>query len=199
VFLGDYIDRGPHSSRVAQYLQLLGKQRPCRFLMGNHEQLMLDAIAEREAIPNWLTNGGTTTLISYGTSHREWAGGQDRHAFLGKHLQWYANLALYWEDDHTIYVHAGIDVGISDMRSQDRETLLWIRDKFFRNAKQWSGKQVVFGHTPTRSMGLSGKTIFASERCFGIDTGCVYGGYLTAWDSETHAVWQERSTFPPTP
>jgi len=197
VFLGDYIDRGPHSSRVAQYLQLLGKQRPCRFLMGNHERMMLDAIEDRQIVPHWLMNGGTTTLISYGTSQRDWAGAKDRRVFLGKHLAFYAGLSLYWEDEQTIYVHAGIDVGIHDMRAQSPETLLWIRDKFFNNAHLWSGKQIVFGHTPTRTLGLSGKQIFQKERFFGIDTGCVYGGYLTAWDSETHRLWQERSAFPP--
>jgi serine/threonine protein phosphatase 1 len=197
VFLGDYIDRGPRSAGVVQYLLALGKQRPCRFLMGNHEHLMMTAVVEPEAIPHWLVNGGGPTLISYGTSQREWQTAPDRRTFLGKHHAFYKNLALYWEDDDTIYVHAGIDVGISNMRSQEPEVLLWIRDKFFRNAERWSGKQVVFGHTPTRTMGLSGKTIFQSHQFFGIDTGCVYGGYLTAWHSRTHEVWQERSNFPP--
>ncbi len=197
VFLGDYIDRGPHSAGVAAYLIALGKRRPCRFLMGNHELLMMTATVETEAISQWLYNGGNTTLISYGTNQRQWAGSGQRRDFLGAHHAFYKGLELYHEDDDTIYVHAGIDVGISDMRAQDPEVLLWIRDKFFRQADQWHGKQVVFGHTPTRSMGLSGKAIFQNGRFFGIDTGCVYGGYLTAMDSRSHQLWQERSTFPP--
>lgn len=197
VFLGDYIDRGPHSAGVVQYLLALAKHRPCRFLMGNHEELMMVAAVDPESIPHWLGNGGGPTLISYGTAPREWSQAEDRRAFLGTHHGFYKNLALYWEDEDTLYVHAGIDVRVSDMRLQQREVLLWIREKFFLQAKAWHGKQVVFGHTPTRSMGLSGKTIFQSEHFFGIDTGCVYGGYLTAWHSGTHELWQERSDFPP--
>jgi serine/threonine protein phosphatase 1 len=197
VFLGDYIDRGPQSAGVVQYLIALGKRRPCHFLMGNHELLMMTAVVETEAISHWLYNGGTTTLISYGTNQRQWAGNSERRSFLGPHHAFYKALELYWEDQDTIYVHAGVDVGISDMKAQDPETLLWIREKFFRNAHQWRGKQIIFGHTPTRTLGLSGKAIFNNERFYGIDTGCVYGGYLTAMDSRTHQLWQERSTFPP--
>jgi serine/threonine protein phosphatase 1 len=197
VFLGDYIDRGPHAAGVVQYLLALAKQRPCRFLMGNHEQLMMAAAVELESIPHWLTNGGGATLISYGTSSREWSQSADRRAVLGAHHRFYKNLAFYWEDEDTIYVHAGIDIRVADLRLQDPEVLLWIREKFYLQAKLWAGKQVVFGHTPTRSMGLSGNTIFRNERFFGIDTGCVYGGFLTAWHSGSHQLWQERSDFPP--
>jgi len=197
IFLGDYIDRGPESAGVVQYLSVLAKRRPCRFLMGNHERLMMTAIVEPETTPQWLINGGAATLVSYGTTPREWARAAERRAFLGGHHEFYKNLEFYREDDDTIYVHAGIDVRVTEMRLQDPETLLWIREKFFSRAKEWSGKQVVFGHTPTLSMGLSGKTIFHRERFFGIDTGCVYGGYLTAWHSRTHELWQERSGFPP--
>jgi serine/threonine protein phosphatase 1 len=197
VFLGDYIDRGPHSAGVVQYLLALAKRRPCRFLMGNHEQLMMAAVVEPESIPHWLMNGGAPTLVSYGTAPRAWSLAGDRRAFLGQHHGFYKTLAFYWEDEDTIYVHAGIDVRVADMRLQEPEILLWIREQSYLQAKAWSGKQVVFGHTPTRSMGLGGKTVFHEERFFGIDTGCVYGGYLTAWHSRTHELWQERSDFPP--
>jgi serine/threonine protein phosphatase 1 len=197
VFLGDYVDRGPHSAGVVAYLLALAQTRSCRFLMGNHERLMLDALADDQAIPSWLINGGTTTLISYGTTQREWSGSADRRALLRVHGAFYDKLEPYWEDAETIYVHAGVDVRIADMRDQRDEVLLWIREPFFRHAADWHGKQVVFGHTPTRSMGLPDKTIFRDGPFFGIDTGCVYGGYLTALDTRTHQVWQQRSDFPP--
>jgi serine/threonine protein phosphatase 1 len=200
VFLGDYIDRGPQSAGVVAYLLSLRKAgRPCRFLMGNHEQMLLKSLVQTEAISLWLYNGGTPTLISYGTHPRTWMHAPQRQDFLGSHHAFYQGLELYVEDEDTIYVHAGIDLGIADMRLQDPDVLLWIRDKFYHHATAWHGKQVIFGHTPTRSMGLSGKAIFQEGNFYGIDTGCVYGGYLTAIDSRTHELWQEPSTFPPSP
>ena len=39
IFIGDYIDRGPQSREVVEYLLTL-KSR-CVFLMGNHERMLL--------------------------------------------------------------------------------------------------------------------------------------------------------------
>ncbi len=191
VFLGDYVDRGPHSAEVIRYLKQLAKQRKCRFLMGNHEWLMLHAIGEDEAIPHWIANGANTTLHSYGVDFARWPRLQRRGAFLAEDHAFFSSLPYYHEDEATIFVHAGIDTGIADMRVQDPEVLIWIRDKFFRNAEQWRGKEVIFGHTPTTSMGLPARQIFKQHRFYGIDTGCVYGGYLTAIDSRTHQLYQE--------
>jgi serine/threonine protein phosphatase 1 len=191
VFLGDYIDRGPQSAGVVRYLRQLAEQRPCRFLMGNHEWLMLNAIVEDDAIAPWIMNGGNPTLHSYGVDFARWPRSPERGAFLARDADFFRNLAYYHEDETTIFVHAGIDTGIADMRVQDPEVLIWIRDKFFRNAAGWKGKEVIFGHTPTMSMGLPARHIFQQHRFYGIDTGCVYGGYLTAIDSRTHQLYQQ--------
>lgn len=191
VFLGDYVDRGPESAQVIDYIKELSKKRPCRLLMGNHEVLMVKAIQDEKAIPLWLYNGGDATLKSYGLSAADWVGSTDRSALLPGFMDFFGTLALYHEDDSVIYVHAGIDVSIEKMAEQDSEVLLWIRDKFFRNSAKWLGKPVVFGHTPTRTMGLDPGTIFKMGSFYGIDTGCVYGGYLTALDTTTFALYQE--------
>ena len=75
VTLGDHIDRGPDSRGVLdQLLDLAGR---CRLvpLLGNHEELLNDALADLSALRRWLTLGGTTTLRSYG-----WAPGGPRRA-----------------------------------------------------------------------------------------------------------------------
>lgn len=47
VFLGDYIDRGPDSRGVIEYLiRLRERFSDTIFLQGNHERLMLDALTE---------------------------------------------------------------------------------------------------------------------------------------------------------
>jgi serine/threonine protein phosphatase 1 len=195
IFLGDYVDRGPHSAGVLRYLRRLARERPCRFLKGNHEDLMLQAIADPGAIELWLINGGGATLRSYGLEPREWARSPARGAFLGEDREFVAALELYVEDDRTIFVHAGIDVREQDMARQNPQVLMWIREPFFRGAGAWQGKEIIFGHTPTLAMGLPHGEIFHSRALFGIDTGCVYGGVLTAIDSRTHALYQERSDF----
>jgi serine/threonine protein phosphatase 1 len=163
--------------------------------MGNHEDLMLKAIRDSGAVDLWLVNGGSETLRSYGADPRQWAASADRGAFLEKDRAFVEGLELYVEDDKTIYVHAGIDVREPDMTRQKRQVLLWIREPFFRAAGAWKGKEVIFGHTPTRTMGLPHDQIFRNRAFIGIDTGCVYGGVLTAIHSRTHALYQERSGF----
>ena len=46
VFLGDYVDRGPQSAQVIDYLKDLARQRHCRFFMGNHEVMSESFLAK---------------------------------------------------------------------------------------------------------------------------------------------------------
>ena len=79
-----------------------------------------------------------------------------RAAFLPADVvAWMRELPYFYEDEHAIYVHAGIK------RTQDdgfphpaevtpKRALLWLRDRdFFEN---YRGKLVVFGHTTTRTL-----------------------------------------------
>jgi serine/threonine protein phosphatase 1 len=195
IFLGDYIDRGPYSAGVIRYLRHLAKDRPCRFLKGNHEDLMENAIADAGEIDLWLANGGRATLASYGVDWREWSRQKDRGAFLGKDRPFFDPLEYYVEDEDSIFVHAGVDPHEPDLTKQKPQVLMWIREAFFLNSALWKGKQIFFGHTPTHSMGLLEGEIFHARRLYGIDTGCVYGGALTAIESRTHRIFQERSDF----
>src|SRR5262249_48275007 len=70
VTLGDYIDRGPNSRGVLDRLLRLAGQ--CRLvpLLGNHEEALLDALQEKDALRRWLTLGGAGTLRSYGGAPR---------------------------------------------------------------------------------------------------------------------------------
>ena len=73
--LGDYIDRGPDSKGVIDYiwqLQKEGYQVNC--LRGNHEQMMLRAAFVENKLDHWMRNGGETTLFSFGNTSvaNEW-------------------------------------------------------------------------------------------------------------------------------
>lgn len=195
VFLGDYVDRGPQSAQVIAYVETLRDERPCRLLMGNHEALMAAAIKLREEVPIWLYNGGDTTLASYGQEARQWPRLPEGERELPGFAEFFSSLALYHEDDTAIYVHAGLDVAVPRLEDQDPNVLLWVRDRFFRNAGRWQGKPIYFGHTPTLTMGLPPGGIFQHERLYGIDTGCVYGGVLTAIDTVTRRLYQVPSDY----
>lgn len=158
VFIGDYIDRGPHSREVVEYLLTLPHR--CVFLLGNHEKMLLDFLAGEE--PHlYLSNGGLATLTSYGG---------DPDNIPQAHLRFYRSLRPIYETPHHLFVHAGIRP-LVPLEQQDLKDLMWIRQEFFQFVGRFP-KPVIFGHTPMR------RVLMAEDR-IGIDTGCVYGGKLT--------------------
>lgn len=167
IFLGDYIDRGDNSRLVIEYIRNLQKNNDNVIaLMGNHEDMLLDYIDNADN--TWTWNGHTSTMDSYKGFDKQFR----------KDVQWIRSLPLYHEDEHFIYVHAGIDT-YKPMEKQDRFTMLWIREPFIYNTNEYH-KKVIFGHTPTMSLGEGHKPVRTFINNIDIDTGCVYGGALTA-------------------
>lgn len=67
VFMGDYIDRGPNSAGVVDFIiNLKKKYNPENIicLMGNHERMFLDYLEGKDEML-FLMNGGVTTTASY--------------------------------------------------------------------------------------------------------------------------------------
>jgi serine/threonine protein phosphatase 1 len=173
VHLGDYVDRGPDSAgvvaRLAEGVTLGGA--PAINLMGNHEQMMLSAIAtgEAEATELWLANGGADSLLSWSVPRsaqpREWP------SYLPlPHLLFLRDLAVRHEVGGYLFVHAGIRPGIP-LDRQNRHDLMWIREPFLSSQEPF-GPVVVHGHTPRHEPVVRANRI-------GIDTGAVMGGLLT--------------------
>jgi serine/threonine protein phosphatase 1 len=176
--LGDYVDRGPDSARVVARLTLGSPLRgvPMVNLMGNHEWMMLRALALGDAddIEHWQHNGGDATLKSWnmppGAPVNEWA------ALLPvEQLAFLRDLKPYQVLDGYVFVHAGVRPGVP-LAEQHRQDLLWIRGGFL----DWDGPLLpespalvaVHGHTPTVTPELRANRI-------GVDTGAVRGGKLT--------------------
>ena len=67
VFLGDYLDRGPHSRGVIEVLMRRQAAQPDAVvcLKGNHEQLAIMAHESDRAMPLWLQNSAAATQRSY--------------------------------------------------------------------------------------------------------------------------------------
>ena len=173
IHLGDYIDRGPESAQVIDWL-LCEPPVPVGHvvnLMGNHEQMMLAAVAsgDDDAAAHWLTNGGADSLMSWGINrkvpHTEWASHIPK-----QHLIFLRDLAMSHQVGPYLFVHAGIRPG-RPLGQQTRHDMLWIREPFL-SSKDDHGVVVVHGHTPRQQPLVRPNRI-------AIDTGAVLGGALT--------------------
>jgi Predicted phosphohydrolases len=178
IFLGDYVDRGPDSPSVIN--TLLGLQSRCKtvFLRGNHEAMMLDARQSFLKSDIWQGCGGFETVASYGAEHRtDWEGSvpEAHWAFLEQTVRTF-------ETPKQIFVHACLDPAL-ELEEQPDWVVLW---EYFENIKPHkSGKKVICGHTPQPN-GSPEDVGYAV--C--IDTGCVYGRWLTCLDVDSGHYWQ---------
>lgn len=168
VFIGDYIDRGPDSRGVVEFILNLKENFPAEHvicLMGNHERMFLDFLqGENEFL--FLLNGGVPTLESYWG--RNWQNHPRR--LPPEHYEFFQQLRLTYETQDYIFVHGGLKPGVP-LAEQQEEDLLWIREEFLISEEDF-GRRVIFGHTPFPKP-------FIWPNKIGIDTGAVYGNYLT--------------------
>lgn len=168
VMLGDYVDRGPNSKEVVIFLR--NEMQDAIKLKGNHEDMMVDALAGLDNMGNWTRNGGVETLQSYG--HNNIASAQYDDVIMD-HAKWMKDLPNVAELENHIFVHAGLYPG-KPLNEQYEEHLLWIRNPFLLADKSAfpDGKHIVHGHTPSKYPDLK-------NHRSGLDTGCFYYGVLT--------------------
>ena len=172
IFLGDYVDRGPDSAGVIDFIK--GKffnPHKVVALMGNHEDMMLAGcnIKGFHGGEYWIPNGGTHTINSYGGNI---------HDIYPDHINWLKKLPLYHVDNKFLFVHAGIDP-FKKLTLQSKNDLLWIRQPWLSYRGDYYGFKVVHGHTPTTYLNKSTKPdVQTNSVC--IDTGSSHSGILTA-------------------
>jgi serine/threonine protein phosphatase 1 len=215
VFMGDYIDRGPQSAQLIRFLRGLPAETHAKVvtLRGNHEDSWLRVIDR--GWPEFVLPPGNGCLAAL----RSFTGGpmpvfeeeptpKEMKALLsGSFLpqdvvDWLRSLPFYYEDEHAIYVHAGLPKGpdgfFHPSEAPNPVALLWCRDEeFFRD---YRGKLVVFGHTVTICLPveLSSYTpedptdIWAGPCTVGLDTGCGKGGFLTGLELPAMRVYESR-------
>ncbi|MEW4467211.1 metallophosphoesterase family protein [Parasphingorhabdus sp. JC815] len=196
IFLGDLIDRGPDSSGVLETaMQLKQKLGNVRFLMGNHEEVFLQAASGNEKATRFFTRiGGKETILSYEISMQEYMNLDS--AALAVRLPdlipaSHIDFVKSFEDQITIgdyaFVHAGIRPGLS-LEEQKPKDLRWIREEFL-SAKEPHEKVIVYGHT------INGDVVEKSNR-IGIDTGAYYTEKLTALALEADQRWYLDTSAP---
>jgi serine/threonine protein phosphatase 1 len=181
IFLGDYIDRGPQSRGVIDFLL---RWRPGNietvFLRGNHEDMLLNALHTPDMFHVWAMNGGLATALSYGVgfdpNHNPKSDprgiiSQLDAALPPAHRHFLENLPIGLEIGDYLFVHAGVRPGVPLDRQSDLDCL-FIRDEFLDYRGSF-GKVIVHGHTPASEPEVLPNRI-------GIDTGAVFTGRLTA-------------------
>lgn len=182
IFLGDYIDRGPQSAEVIERLISLEQKGGAEwvFLRGNHDQAILDFIANPASGPTWASYGGLDTLASYGvplpsmrTRVEHWA--KTATILVEKmplhHLRFLKDLIPLHVSGSYAFVHAGVRPELP-LDNQSVDDLLWIREPFLSSRRKLS-HVIVHGHTPTTEP-------YNDSRRIGIDTGAYTSGRLTA-------------------
>jgi serine/threonine protein phosphatase 1 len=126
VLLGDYVDRGPASHEVIEYImreQNTGRLR-LRCLLGNHDSMLSTAADPTRTdadLMQWWANGGEATLDAYGVD--------DPSDLPSDHLAWIRSLPFCLHENNRFFVHAGIRPGLP-LNAQSEHDMLWIREPF---------------------------------------------------------------------
>jgi len=125
IFLGDYVDRGPHSAQVIDFLLELSNSIECIFLIGNHDyeffRLGIGDGIENIKNHSFYNAGVEETLISYNydASHMK------RH-----YTNFYLNLYSYHIEKNNLFVHGGFNRhhSITNPIHNNLSVLVWDRD-----------------------------------------------------------------------
>jgi serine/threonine protein phosphatase 1 len=192
VCLGDYVDRGPDSRQVLDFIKYTKEtiQHPeYTFIRGNHDQMMIEAITRRDD-NGWIQHPayGGATLRCY-ENHLDRSTGRYDSKALDDHCALIQSLPTWWEDDHRFYVHGYFTPGHAPKDSSINQRL-WARPDTSDCDEYDFGKLVVHGHTPQQN--------YPNVRPWrlNIDTGACYwrehhDGY-SEYGRLTVAVWDEE-------
>jgi serine/threonine protein phosphatase 1 len=216
VFLGDYLDRGPHSMEVCRVVMALDRQVGCKViaLRGNHEDAWIRVRARRwDEFVFPPQNGCFATYRSFIGGPVPNKGEMPTMAdmepmFSGSFFPpdiaaWMEELPIWYEDEHAIYVHAGLVAKDGKWQhpkdTEPKIALMWTRtDSFFTD---YRGKTVVIGHTVTELLPqeLSSYTpsdptdMWVGGSIIAVDTGAgKEDGFLTAVELPSRTVYESR-------
>lgn len=179
-FVGDAMDRGPNSLKVLELLFRLQNQRQLIYSPGNHCNKLYRFSKGNDV---QVTHGLETTVSEINALSKF-----EREVFLKRYQSFYEDLPLYvkLDDNKLIIAHAGIRGNLIDSKNRKKvrtfvlygditgETLPSGRPVRKDWAKNYTGKAfIVYGHTPVQQPRFVNRTV-------NIDTGCVFGGHLTA-------------------
>jgi len=178
ITLGDYVDKGPDTNKVLDWLCNHAKQGNLVALRGNHDLMMLEARDDDEALGQWMLCGGQESLQSYGKVKN----GDPLAEVPKRHWKFLNKTRLFHEEKNHFFVHGNVYPD-KPLHKQPESMLLW--EKFINPAPHQSGKTMVCGHTSQKSGRISD---VGHAVC--IDTWACGDGWLTCLEPETGRYWQ---------
>ncbi len=161
-FLGDYVDRGPDSKGVIDFIRgLQADGYNVTALKGNHEDYMVELYdAEKRSLHAWWRNfgnakhkkwleiGGKLTLESFHVNHIR--------DVPEEYIEWMRKLGHFIELDHFVLVHAGLNFK-NENPFEDLRSMLWLRDYEIK-PERIGGRRIIHGHVPV-NMDLITQTV----------------------------------------
>lgn len=179
VHVGDYIDRGPDSKGVIDFL-IAAVRADSRHiaLCGNHDAGLVEFLSMPDKEGLFARHGGRQTAMSYGVEadfSSQWLARQAaerlRAAMPRDHVEFLSTLPRSVAFGDFFFCHAGIRPGVPLAR-QNQEDLIWIRQTFL-DSPLLHEKVVVHGHTPSREPEIMPNRV-------NVDTAAFSTGVLTA-------------------
>lgn len=166
--VGDLVNKGPDSAGTLELLMQLGAEP----VLGNHDLHWLARDREKDA------------------ARRGWLAALPFVRVFDDVIMVHAGLHPHWDEAHLQHLDENDRRYVVNVRYCDAEGRQppedwpppgppfrpW--DDFYRGAKR-----VVFGHWARRGL-------VVRPQCVGLDTGCVYGGRLSAWIAEEDRIVQ---------
>jgi serine/threonine protein phosphatase 1 len=174
VTLGDYVNRGPDSGGVIECLIELQDRCKLVTILGNHDEMLLDARNDRYAYDRFLMSGGKETVVSYGNRKLD--------GIPASHWKFLESCGDYHETADLIFTHANF-CSYTPLENQLSSVLRWTGIDEMEICNHRSGKVAIVGHA-------AGNEIRDHGTCICIDTGCGFGGLLTACEPATKTIWQ---------
>jgi serine/threonine protein phosphatase 1 len=187
--LGDYIDRGPKSKDVIDYIiSLRENSYDIRPVMGNHEFMLLRSLEDPEYFRLWTWNGCAATLESFGVDPLMTGERESVFRIPDPYVAFCRSLPLYEETEGFLMVHAGLPAG-AGKPEEDIQSLLWTRSEAV-NRQILGQRRLIHGHTPVTLEAIRERVKNPDARVINLDGGCVYRGNsflgnLVALDLET--------------
>ncbi|MEO1044129.1 MAG: metallophosphoesterase family protein [Pseudomonadota bacterium] len=189
ILLGDLVDRGPDSKAVIERaMTLADNYDSARFLMGNHEEVMLGAATgDPKMVRFFCRIGGRETILSYGLPSSQYRSLELEELaemmpelFPQEHIAFISGFEDQIIIGDYVFVHAGIrpEVPLVEQTAKD---MRWIREEFIMD-KTRHEKFVIHGHTIS-------ETIDQKRNRIGIDTGAYLSDQLTAIGLEGSERW----------
>lgn len=187
-FVGDLIAKGPKSEQVMDFLRTTPN---CFSVMGNHDYCLLRAAHVMNKFS--IANESDSELKEY--IERQSIPSKSQSELVNElsveNIEYLSKMPFYIIAHPNIHVvHAGVVPGI-DIYNQQPWALMFMRNVVQNKEKnileasnvtdfgqawinEWNGPQhIFFGHDARRNLQVG-------EYATGLDTGCCYGGYLTA-------------------